>query len=29
MKTGSKIALALGAVAAFLFARKKQAVSGI
>lgn len=29
MKTGSKIALALGAVAAFLFAKKKQAVSGI
>ena len=29
MKTGSKIALALGAVAAFLFAKKKQTVSGI
>lgn len=29
MKTSSKIALALGAVAVFLFAKKKQAVSGI
>lgn len=29
MKTGSKIALALGAAAAFLFAKKKQTVSGI
>lgn len=29
MKTSSKIALALGAVAAFLFAKKKQSVSGI